>query len=114
MQLHFKVFHKQVELIKFECIFNGQVDIVKISSSTGFPIANDPLYNEEVKKTAETVNKTNAKIHISDYQREYLDPSCSFCAQEYAEPDCSILWLHALSYSCKEWKFETQLPNWAK
>jgi hypothetical protein len=72
----------------------------------GFPIANDPLYGNGKK-----VQKAD-KQACQDTMN--FDPDCAECVQPHLDPDEEqlCLWLHAMSYSSKDWKFEAPLPSW--
>jgi len=71
----------------------------------GFPIANDPVYGKGKRSQVSTVPNSLETV---------VDPDCPECILPRLDPEEEqlCLWLHAISYEGKDWKYETDLPNW--
>ncbi|PVU94875.1 hypothetical protein BB559_002899 [Furculomyces boomerangus] len=95
----------------------------------GYPIVNDPLYcNPSIwgsslgangKPFTENDNLFNqSKIGEGKEIIFEKKSGCEHCSyiedQDYKYENEQGIWLHALSYSGKNWHFESELPEWAE
>ncbi|KAL6073507.1 RNA pseudouridylate synthase domain containing protein 2 [Balamuthia mandrillaris] len=101
----------------------------------GFPIANDPLYGNQLTRTTTDHEKEKEKENEGDEEQQQQQEAgeedeegqaiastvmmpCEVCGQDIpAEdplPEELCMWLHAYSYSYEgKWKHRTELPSWA-
>lgn len=119
--------------------FDGRFSFIKASPVTGrthqirvhlrhlgYPICNDPLYNDDPiwgAASASLGQEQLAKVieHFANADDEYTGYSvsssetCIDCANPRPDPDCTkmFLCLHAFRYSGPEFSFRTDLPEWA-
>lgn len=105
-----------------------------INGSIGFPIVNDPIYNNDQwgpnggkgglsdTELAEIVIRFDDSIMTHDKMAaaeslvlDVEDDICPDCAHPFPDPSPQDLtmWLHALTYKGPGWSFETALPSWA-
>lgn len=100
----------------------------------GYPIANDPFYGPkssftgrdatvELKDvrlgadfTEECQKQRFAKLTVLPTDKAWIDPKCPECWIDFTDPlpEDMRIDLHAWKYEGPGWKFETDLPVWAK
>jgi hypothetical protein len=87
----------------------------------GFPIANDPLYNDQfaARRNAEKhslfdYRDTSPPIHVTNGEAHHMDETCQKCKREFMYPTIEEMWLHARLYQSSLFRVETDLPLWAR
>lgn len=133
--------------------YNGKTSIVRCYPLTGrthqirvhlqflgYPIANDPLYNQptvwgesrgkgrrnsnDLEEVVEKMTKASPYQdgewnHLGNENNEKAKsmvacPVCSVLSLPDPTPDALCIWLHAIKYSTEDWSYETDYPSWAK
>lgn len=84
----------------------------------GFPIINDPLYNDECAFKDDYLYDDidpEASISANKEEAETPFPHCQDCKRIYKDPtqEEMQLYLHALSYKIEDMEFSTDYPEWA-
>ena len=99
----------------------------------GFPIANDPRYNDalylkkrwflEVDDEDDdghtlTLDSSSSETCGTEPQQGpqcKAEDFCPWCAMKPVDPkpEDLVMWLHALSYEGPGWRYETPIPKWA-
>lgn len=97
----------------------------------GFPISNDPRYNDALYKKKqwfledddnsitvdpkeEEIEKENEKDEEAKEDKD-KEEYCPWCIKKSVDPkpEDLVMWLHALSYEGPNWRYETPIPKWA-
>lgn len=119
--------------------FNGITSLVKCYPKTGrthqirvhlqylgYPIANDPVYNNsawgenvskggiDTKNTKELINSVTKKIFAKEDDVDKFD-GCVGCSgtRKDPKPENLSIYLHSFRYETEGWSYETPLPAWA-
>lgn len=99
----------------------------------GFPIANDPRYNDALYLKKRwflddvdddgchalplSPSHINSENGTEPQQGPQCEPEdfCPWCAKKPVDPkpEDLVMWLHALSYEGPGWRYETPIPKWA-
>jgi len=94
----------------------------------GYPIINDPLYDDnQTKEYFNAIVQKRKELYEerkkSQTNEEETPPDlktmvireCPDCLYEFPDPkeEELFIYLHAFSYKTKEWKYKTDLPFWA-
>ena len=71
---------------------------------------------EQEKDTIATQPSIKETDNEFDITKLSVDPHCYECKVKYRDPSPKdlVMFLHALTYSGLDWRYGTELPNWAK
>jgi 23S rRNA-/tRNA-specific pseudouridylate synthase len=113
--------------------FTGRTHQIRVHLQyLGYPIVNDPLYNQEKvwgpalgkqqelnqEEQQDIVSKLSTIVFPWDKLEEMNQDElyCLDCQLNRPDPTTEQLklYLHALKYESNDWSFETPFPEWAK
>ncbi|KAJ3112048.1 hypothetical protein HDU96_005000 [Phlyctochytrium bullatum] len=96
-------------------------DVIERLKETCFPIQSAPAVTQVAEQNDEstTYDEASDALEPTAIEGEYLrvrDFPCPECAIKRLEPipDQLRIFLHSWKYESSDWKFETELPLWAK